>query len=59
MKYDNKKMYSIKAYCLSVTTGLDKLLINYNLVNLRYKNSRLQRKLLYKPSLGVFIINHV
>ena len=36
---DQRTIYSINTYCLSVTTGLDKLLINYNLVNLRYKNS--------------------
>ena len=33
---DQRKSYSINTHCLSVTTGLDKLLINYNLVNLRY-----------------------
>ena len=35
---DQRKIYSINTYCLSVTTGLDKLLIKYNLVNLGYKN---------------------
>ena len=31
-------IYSISIYCLSVTTGLDKLLMNYNLVNPQYTN---------------------
>ena len=37
---DQRKIYSINTYWLSVTTGLDKLLINYYLVNPRYQELR-------------------